>query len=96
MKKLLFLCLILQSLFAFSQSPEGSQLAVINFKTYGDVDGIRLDSLDAQYAQFYTWRGESVTFDYGQSGSRKKMAVTDNKGVPLIFARLNSVCPKTI
>ena len=89
MKKLLFTCFIFQSLFAFSQSRERSPLAVINPRTYGYVSGIRLDSIDAQYGQLET-RWESIAFDFGQLGGRKKMTVTDNKGAPLIFARTNT------
>jgi len=72
MKIFIFFCFIFQSLFAFSQSQERSALAVINPKTHGYVNGIRLDSIDA---------------DYGQLGGRKKLTVTDNNGSALIFAR---------
>lgn len=88
MKKLVFLCFIFQSLFAFCQSQERSKIAVPNFQTYGHVNGVRLDSVDAQYGQLET-RAESIAFDYGQLGGRKKMTVTDDKGAPLIFARTN-------
>jgi hypothetical protein len=86
MKIFIFFCFIFQSLFAFSQSQERSALAVINPKTYGYVNGIRLDSIDAQYGQIET-RWETIAFDYGQLGGRKKLTVTDNNGSALIFAR---------
>lgn len=86
MRKLLFLGFVFQSLFAFSQTAERSQLAVINPKTYGYVNGMRLDSIDAQYGQIET-RLETIAFDYGQLGGRKKMTVTDAKGDALIFTR---------
>jgi hypothetical protein len=89
MKKLLFVCFIFQSLFAFSQSQERSPLTVINSHTYGYVNGVRLDSIDAQYGQIET-RLETIAFDFGQLGGRKKMIVTDDKGAPLIFARTNT------
>lgn len=88
MKKLLFLCFIFQSLFAFSQSPDRRKLAATNFQPYGYVNGLRLDSIDAQYGQLEP-RAGSIAFDYGQLGGRKKMTVTDDKGAPLIFARTN-------
>jgi hypothetical protein len=57
-----------------------------NFRTYGYIDGKRLDSVDAVYAEF-NWRAQDrVTFDYGQQLSRvKQYVITDAKGVPMIF-----------
>jgi len=49
MKKLLIFCFLWQSLPAFSQL-ETTTTAVTNFQTYGYVDGVRLDSLNAEYA----------------------------------------------
>jgi hypothetical protein len=86
MKIILFLSFIFQSVFAFSQGQEKSSLAVISPNTFGYVNGIRLDSIDAEYGQIIT-RWQTIAFDYGQLGGRKKMSVTDDKGSPLIFAR---------
>ena len=57
-----------------------------SFRTYGYIDGKRLDSLDAVFAEF-NWRAQDrVVFDYGQQVSRvKQYAITDAKGVPMIF-----------
>jgi hypothetical protein len=85
MKIFLFLFFILQSVFAFSQNPEKSSPVVINPHTYGYVNGIRLDSIDAEYGQVIT-RMQTIAFDYGQSGGRKKLTVTDDKGTALHFA----------
>ena len=86
MKKFLFFCFILPSLFAFSQTADRNTLAVITPKTFGYVNGTRLDSIDAAYGQIET-RWETIAFDYGQLGGRKKMTVTDDKGAALTFGR---------
>jgi hypothetical protein len=86
MRKLLFLGFVFQSLFAFSQTQDKNTLAVITPNTFGYVNGIRLDSVDAEYGQIET-RWETIAFDYGQMGGRKKMTVTDDKGAALTFAR---------
>lgn len=84
MKKLLFFCFLCQSVFAFSQI-KPTQTAVTDPQTFGYVDGIRIDSLNAEYAQF-EWGAQRLFFDYGQSSTRKKTTVTDEKGEPLKFA----------
>jgi hypothetical protein len=86
MKIFLFLSFIFQSVFAFSQNPEKTLPVVINPHTYGYVNGIRLDSIDAEYGQVIT-RMQTIAFDYGQRGGRKKLTVTDDKGTALVFAR---------
>jgi hypothetical protein len=86
MKRFLCICFILPSLFAFSQTQDRNTLAVITPKTFGYVNGMRLDSIDAAYGQIET-RWETIAFDYGQLGGRKKMTVTDDKGAALTFAR---------
>ncbi len=77
---------------AFSQTtqnaPENSAdfTVVTDPKTYGYINGIRLDSLEAVYAEFSRYRGEGLYFDYGQKrGKRKDMAITDQKGKLLVF-----------
>ena len=86
MKRFLFFCFILPSLSAFSQTPDRNTLAVITPKTFGYVNGVRLDSIEAEYGQIET-RWETIAFNYGQLGGRKKMTVTDDKGSALTFAR---------
>lgn len=86
MKKLLLITLILQTSFAFSQAAETDAVYLKTYKTYGYVNGVRLDSIDAAYAQFGK-KMESVFFDYGQDGKRKDMVITDKNGLPLIFPR---------
>ena len=68
----------------FSQS-NTSHPAVTNSQTFGYVDGIRMDSINAEYAVF-DWSTRRSFFDYGQSITRKKTRVTDEKGEPLMFA----------
>jgi hypothetical protein len=89
MNKLILLCFIFQSVSAFSQDDNNSsvqnQPVVINFKTYGYIGGKRLDSVDAQFAEFSP-DFENVTFDYGQHwAKRKELRISDNKGTPLLF-----------
>ncbi len=86
MKRFLLICFILPSIFAFSQTKDRNTLAVITPKTFGYVNGIRLDSIDAAYGQIET-RWETIAFDYGQLGGRNKMTVADDKGAALTFAR---------
>ena len=77
---------------AFSQSAQNTQQNLADFtvvtdpKTYGYVNGIRLDSLEAVYGEFSKYRGEGLYFDYGQKrDKRKDMVVTDKNGKPLVF-----------
>ena len=83
MTKLLFLFFLLPTGMALSQNTE-SQLAVRSFKTYGFVDGMRLDSIDAKYAEF-EWRSNLLIFNTGLYGNRKRITVTDKNGTPLLF-----------
>jgi hypothetical protein len=84
MKKLLIFCFLWQSLPVFSQL-ETTTTAVTNFQTYGYVDGVRLDSLNAEYATI-EWGFSKLFFNYGQSTTRKKKTVTNEKGQPMMFA----------
>jgi hypothetical protein len=86
MKKLLLVAFILQSSFVFSQAAGTEAIYLKTFKTYGYINGVRLDSIDATYAQFGK-KMESVYLDYGQDGKRKDMVITDKNGLPLIFPR---------
>jgi len=85
MKKLVFIFILFQYSSVFSQTNSG-QLSITDPQTYGYVNGIRLDSLNAEYAQF-EWGFQRLFLDYGQEESRKKKTVTDAKGNPLFFAR---------
>ena len=86
MKKIFLFIFICQSAFAFSQT--NNSLAVISPKTYGYIQGIRLDSLDAEYGQLRIL-GESFTFDIGEFGTRKTRTVTDKNGLALVFPNNN-------
>ncbi|MEO9147382.1 MAG: hypothetical protein ABI237_17670 [Ginsengibacter sp.] len=57
---------------------------VKDFKTYGYINGIRLDSINSGYPSFGK-RGQSLFFDYGQGASFKEMLITDKSGLLLIF-----------
>lgn len=77
---------------AFAQTSQSTQedlsdfTLVVSPKTYGYVNGIRLDSLDAIYGEFSRYSGESLYFDYGQKREkRKEMIITDKKGKRLVF-----------
>ena len=85
MKIILIFCFLWQSLPAFSQQ-NATSAVVTNPKTFAFVDGQRLDSLDAEYATF-EWGAERLFFNYGQSATRKKTTVTNEKGEPFMFAR---------
>lgn len=84
MKKLLFFCFLCLPALLFSQS-NTSHPAVTNSQTYGYIDGTRMDSLNAEYAVFDLGTRRSF-FDFGQSVTREKTRVTDEKGEPLMFA----------
>ncbi|WP_132052236.1 hypothetical protein [Pseudocnuella soli] len=69
---------------------------VLDANTYGYVNGIRLDSVNATYARFGRRAGDGLFFDYGQvSNKRKELNITDRNGKQLVFvaegdmARLN-------
>jgi hypothetical protein len=49
------------------------------------VDGVRLDSLNAEYATV-EWGSSKLFFNHGQSTTRKKKTVTNEKGQPMMFA----------
>ncbi|MEO9070447.1 MAG: hypothetical protein ABI261_05400 [Ginsengibacter sp.] len=84
MKKLLFFCFLFQSLLVFSQT-KPAQPVVTDADTFGYVDGIRMDSINAEYAQF-EWGAQRLFFNYGQMPTRKNTTVTDEKGDPLKFS----------
>ncbi len=66
----------------------GNPPAIMNAKTYGYLEGVRLDSVDAHYAQFRIL-GESFSFDVGESSTMKTRTVTDKNGSPLVFPNNN-------
>lgn len=59
---------------------------VFDYKTHGYINGIRLDSVNAQYAEF-GWKGiDGISFYYGQNYSkRKELFVSNKQNVPFIF-----------
>jgi PhnB protein len=85
MKKFILFYLLLISLSASSQND--SKFSVVHhFKTYGYVNGKRLDSLDAMFGEFRYRLFGGVTFDYGQNAQTKKQStITDSTGTPLLF-----------
>ena len=89
MKKILFIFFLFQTVSGFSQSQTPSSPAVISSKTLGYVNGIRLDSVDAEYGQF-RWGFETLFFEFGQLGGRKKTMVTNSNGTPLTFSNQNT------
>src|SRR5215218_10300042 len=93
MKKLLPIFLVLQSSIAISQienyypreEVDSTNRIKRSYKLRGFIDGIRLDSLDARYATFFTFRG-ALYFDYGQDWIRESSTILkDNKGTDLYF-----------
>lgn len=88
MKKLfLFFCLF-QTLSAFAQESTPAMALLKTPNTFGYIGGVRLDSVDAHYAQFHK-RINSIIFDYGQAGNNKSKIITDAHGIPLVFAEYN-------
>ncbi len=88
MKKIILFCLILSAtiVHAQEQTTITPLPTLLTYKTYGYVNGVRLDSIDAQYATFSWKNSNTLSFDFGQFvPSKKLMAVTDNKTVPLYF-----------
>jgi hypothetical protein len=76
----------------FAQTSQNTQedaadfTVVMNPKTYGYVNGVRLDSLDAVYGEFSRYSVGRIYFDFGQVwNKRKEMTVTDKNGKPLVF-----------
>ena len=89
MKKLLLIFLLFQASFTFAQVEGETGTYIKDCKTYGYVNGVRLDSINMEYAEFGNRRG-SLFFDYGQKGNRKSKVITDKKGIPLLFTEPNT------
>ncbi len=81
------ICSFAQTKESFSLSLEGNKQVVNTAKTFGYIDGVRLDSVDAMYAEFSRRLFRSgLIFEYGQSEeNRKKMLITDRDGKQLVF-----------
>ncbi|MGN6195372.1 MAG: hypothetical protein ACTHOB_10560 [Ginsengibacter sp.] len=86
MKKAFLLIFLCQSAFAFSQT--NNPPAVMSPKMFGYFQGVRLDSVDAEYGQLRIL-GESFTFDVEESSTRKTRTITDRNGSPLVFPNNN-------
>lgn len=77
--------MLLPSACAFTQSTQDDQPFTTSFKTFGYIDGKRLDSVETAYA-ILTFNNSSLFFNYGQPINRiRDYKVTDNKGKPLNF-----------
>lgn len=84
------------SLAAYSQDgytelpPEDPKLATVPFTTwrqYGYVDGVRLDSLPADFVVVFG-NGKFMYVDYGKSGKKAKNSpLTNVEEAPFLFAR---------
>lgn len=100
MKIFLLLVLVFSFATAFGQRTTVSSTTdtsemlpvVLDYKTHGYVNGIRLDSIETQYAEF-TWKGgDGVSFHYGQiSPKRKDLFVKNERNVPLVFLNRDRV-----
>ncbi len=90
MRKLLLIGLLLNASFAFSQAWDQNINYIKDSKTYGYVNGVRLDSIDMEYVNVGDPGGTSI-FDYGQGGRVKSMLITDKKGLVFSFPRNNYV-----
>jgi hypothetical protein len=93
MKNFLLISLVLSFTSAFTQQntslyadTSGRLPAVFNYKTHGYINGIRLDSINAQYGEF-GWKGiDGISFYYGQNVARSKdLFVKNSQNVPFIF-----------
>ena len=94
MKTFLSVILSLLVIPAFSQQTTISHTAdtsdippvISKFQTYGYIDGVRLDSINTQYAEFFTKGIDGIGFNYGQNPQKRKDAsIKDRQGVPLMF-----------
>ncbi len=86
MKQILFIFLLFQSSLAISQNIVDARSRKDSITIRGYVNGIRLDSINSEYAQFSILLGGHLFFDYGQQReSKDDMKVTDSHGVPLKF-----------
>lgn len=93
MKNFLLIILVFSFTSAFTQQTvslyadtSGLLPAVFNYKTHGYVDGVRLDSVNAQYAEF-GWKGtDGISFYYGQNYTKRKdLFVKNSLNAPFIF-----------
>ena len=89
MKTFLSIILSLLVVPAFSQQTTISHRAdtsdmppvISKFQTYGYIDGVRLDSIHTQYAEFFTKGIDGIGFNYGQNlQKRKDVFIKDNTG----------------
>jgi hypothetical protein len=88
MKYSFFLFFLVSGFSAFSQDNTQFAPPVVNTHTYGYIDGVRLDSVQAEYAGFRS-RGDKLIFDYGQPGPARAQFVKDSTGRLLTFTRSN-------
>lgn len=94
MKNFLLAILLFQSIQSNSQdwdeyvpSKDTTKTFLKNFNVVGYVDGIRLDSIKAVYAEAYFYQNKYY-FDYGLQDKRfRGSVVTDIKGKHLVWDR---------
>ena len=59
---------------------------ISKFQTCGHIDGVRLDSINTRYAEFFTKGIDGIAFNYGQNSQQRKDAfIKDRHGSPLMF-----------
>ena len=94
MKTFLSIILSLLMVPAFSQQTIISHTAdtsdkppvISRFQTCGYIDGVRLDSINTQYAEFFTKGIDGIGFNYGQNPQKRKdVFIKDKHGSPLMF-----------
>jgi hypothetical protein len=80
MKTCLLICVLLVSIIVFAQDKESTNSRPSN-EQYGYIDGVRLDSIKAEYVEVNLYN-KAIHFDYGQQiGPLESYRVTDNTGV---------------
>lgn len=81
-------CTLVRAMAQTSQNAPSSneKQTVTKAKVHGYVNGMRLDSVDADCAEF-TWRllRSGLLFDDGQSGEKQSNTVLTDKGRRLVF-----------
>lgn len=98
MKTLLLFLFVSTSALAYSQNndpsldkynaykDESSKIKLKSYLVYGYVNGIRLDSINAKYGEFFMWTPGNYQFDYGQErNKRNEMTIKVKTGGNLIF-----------
>jgi hypothetical protein len=97
MQKLLILLILIPSI-AFSQRTKNGndEIPLENFRQYGYINGLRLDSIDAKYGQAGITAGMQIltgnairrlVFEYGQRWKNEsEVRITDKEGKVFTFS----------